>query len=658
MPEQEGGNNDVQHRFKNLMSSLYSKNSDEWNKVVETVGALSLGENKGGFLLDPLNYGCCANALSQPQTTIADDNATNDFPSSQVEVINNNEPNWKLNNSTSTSVHERTIRKHVQRLESTLKKISKEDVNYAINLCKKLQKNLIRRHKQLDLGSLSSTSLTATQDTSKDTIIVNNIGQFLQLPSNRSCGRLNYHLEAVLRGIWCSVSGENISSRFLTKRLVGANQSRQKGNQGMKDRKLVEMATSPKSNIFSSSFKQKERVDKLIDVAKKWIYTWQHDENVSRIESNFTATFKVLNPHLKKQEEHQKRSYIEKGGMKMQYDNFKKSQFYTKFVDEIMSDETKRQLFVKRSKLPSISLETFRLCLCRCVGDPTTQSCVDVIQDKVFLSGVAMESFIYKERMAYEKLLIEAEEDEEYESECSDSEDGAVQQHLSSHYATNTFYSKLHHCTCTSCIKYREKFGDSPWTTIFKRNVDSNVASRLVTKCLCPKKTCSDLQFEAEESPPQFHKWACASSNCKRCGIETLPWDCEILSQCTTSIPVQVWEDAKCTGEMTQLEIVDKELPVFEIMEQLKSDLKNYMQHYVDIKLFHRMKDLDVEKQDPSTLLIFTDFATMIDYRANKTLCGHQDHHGVLQIFYVLSNPRNIEIIQNNGETSEKNSRL
>ena len=253
-----------------------------------------------------------------------------------------------------------------------------------------------------------------------------------------------------------------------------------------------------------------------------------------------------------------------------------------------------------------------------------------------------MEAFIYDKRLEFEKLL-EIEED--------GSEDSDDDNHAEVSSAADTFYSKLNSCKCTACTKYAEKFDNSPWTTIFKRVVDSNVSYRLVKKCLCPKQECPDLQFEAEETPPRFYKWACASSNCKRCGINTLPWECDTLSQCNTCIPVQVWEDAKRTGDMTQLEIVDKVLPVCDIMKHLKEDLKIFMQHYVDIQLFRQMKDLDVEKQDPSTLLIFTDFAAMIDYRANKTLCGHQDHHGVLQIFYVLSKPRNVQIIQKEGET-------
>ena len=132
----------------------------------------------------------------------------------------------------------------------------------------------------------------------------------------------------------------------------------------MKDRKLLEMATSYKDNIFASPIKQKERGDKLLDVARKWIYLWQHDENTSRVESNSSAMFKVFKSLLRIKDKHQKSSYIGKGGMKMQYANFKKSLFYTKFVEEIMSDRAKEKFFMERGKTPSISMETFRLCLC------------------------------------------------------------------------------------------------------------------------------------------------------------------------------------------------------------------------------------------------------------------------------------------------------
>ena len=635
--EEEHEECSVMQQLEKLMMSFY--NSDEWKEVKESNGPLE----DGGFLLNPVNYVHAAGCSISESSTITVDKAINNLGPPNLNNSTSSTTNWKVNNAaTPPSFHKRTVRRHVQHLEDSAKTIAKGNIDYAIVLNKKLQDNLIKRREQFDVDCLVSAP-----DTSKDSSIVNNTSKFLSLPVNTSSGRMNAHLESVLRGVWCSASGGDVSARFLAKRFLNSNNRR--ANQGQNDRRLVESAISCKDNIFASALKQKERGDKLLDVAKKWIYSWQHDENISRVESNVSATFKVFNPLLKKQDEHQKRSYIDKGGMKLQYHNFKKSHFYTKFVDEVMSDETKNQFFIKRDTLPSISLETFRLSLCKCVGDPTTQSCVDVRQDKVFLSGVAMEAFIYKERMEYEKLLIQ-------QSEESD-EDELILNDTYSSAAADTFYSKLNNCTCQLCMKYREKFGDSPWTTIFTRKVDSNVAYRLVRKCLCPKETCPDLQFESEQSPPHFHKWACASSNCRNCGIETLSWSCETLSHCTTMIPVQVWEEAKRTGDQTQLEILDKVLPVCDIMDQLKIDLKIYMQHYVDIQLYRRMKDLDVHKQDPSTLLVFTDFAAMIDYRANKTLCGHQDHHGVLQIFYVLSNPRNIKLIQDDGETAVKKIR-
>ena len=145
------------------------------------------------------------------------------------------------------------------------------------------------------------------------------------------------------------------------------------------------------SNMFSLPIQKQERGDKILDFAKKAIYEWQHDHDVSQIESNVTASFKVINPFLECEEVHQKRSYVSKGGLKAQYANFKSSQHYKKFIDEVLSDETKKRFF--QNKTPSISIEAFRRSLCKCVGDPTTESCVDVKQDKVFLSGFARKLF-------------------------------------------------------------------------------------------------------------------------------------------------------------------------------------------------------------------------------------------------------------------------
>jgi len=394
--------------------------------------------------------------------------------------------------------------------------------------------------------------------------------------------------------------------------------------------------------MFWYPIKQKERGDKLFDVAKKYVYLWQHDENTSRVESNVNAVFKVHNPIFNREEEHGKRAYIAKGGLKFQYSAFMKSSHFKQFVNEIMIDDKKNLFFTARNKAPSISMETFRLSLCGCIGNPTTQSCVDIRQDKVFLSGVAIENFIYNERLKFERLGDDVGENNGEEATDVDGPDNV------------SFYDKLKNCSCEACTKLGP---ESPWVSIFRRKVDTNVDARLVRKCLCQREARPDLQLENEEEPPKFYKWLCASGKCSNCGIDALPWDCETLSQCNTEIDVQVWDEGERGGKQTQLEIMDKVLPVNAIVSMLKSDLEVYINHFVDLQFFKRMKNLDVEKQPNSTLLIFTDFAAMMDYRANKTLCGHQDNHGVLQIFYVLSDPRNIEIPDDDGEIQSKRFR-
>lgn len=623
--------------------------------------------NQGNFETQNLkrsNYSNDEN-LQQQLPSSSDDAADHNFflnPEnySHFQQVNKLDDKWNTNNNEivvydggETSAR-KVVKKNVDSLEVYTSMLCDNDIDLALQVVEQLQTRLKKKIESVDKMNYVEDTAPAI-DNSKDTEIVNNVSNFLNLSSMRSKGRYNKYVHTILRGIWCSVSGGNISTRFLTKRLllgrgIGSN-NKSYALQGSNDRKVVGNG----NNIFAKPLKQKDRSDRVFDIAGKYIDCWQHDENVSMFESNSNAQFKVLNPQSGLFEEHKKRSYTEKGGLKVQFSKFSKSDFFKAFVNEVMNDENKKKSFASADKQPSIGMETFRRCLCKCIGNPTSASCVDIRQDKVFLSGIAMEAFIHNKRKEYEKEMLDTTHSDSGDEDIETNNESENE----SHDLVNTecFFSKLDNCKCSSCNKYIKRFNESPWTSIFKRQLNHSIPFRLVNKCMCKKESRPDLKLSSDTSCPRFHKWNCATSKCTECGIDTLPWDCEVLANCNIEIPIDVWEDSARTGQQTQLEIVQKVLPVNKIMPQLKDALKTFMQHHVDLQLFRRMKDLDVETQSENALLIFTDFAAMSDYRANKTVCGSIDHHGVLQDFYVLSNPRDIEIIKDNGTIEVKKVR-
>ncbi len=583
--EKDQQDTDCQMKYSNLLSKLYF--SKAWKQLESDLPSLPKHFNSN--LLDP----------EQVQTTIEERN--------------------------------------FMELKLIVQKMSNGVIDREIELAEKLVAHLrARKNEEQAQAPDHLANPTAAEDTSRDTEIVNNVQEFLNLSSLRKDRHRNQHLTQVLRGIWAALSGPTTSSRFLASRLAFASTHRL-AMQGKKDREAIKEAIGEpgSKNIFCQIIGPKKREDSTLDIAHKYIYRWQHDDDVSRVESNSSSKFLVFNPETRCNEHHNKRSYNTRGFLDCHFNHFRSSHYYRDFVREVENNEKKGIFFVE--KAPSISKTTFRRCLCKCVGDPTTHSCIDLKNDKVYLKGVAMEEFMFQERQKYENESDDEEQAEEL-----------------------YFFSQIDNCKCDECERYRTKFntGDSAWTSIFRRESGKPITLKLIKKCLCPKQVMPDLRLDSENEMPRFYKWECAISKCDECGIDSLPWGCEKIINCTSVIPVQVWEDSPRSGGTSQVEIVDKELPVSEIMSQLKLDLKELLRHHVDLQRFRRMKDLNIQNQKESELLLYTDFAAMLSYRANKTICGQQDHHGVLQIFYVLSNPRDILIIRDeNGSTTTKRVR-
>ena len=209
MTEQEDESNMLAQQFEHLMLSLH--NSDEWKKVQESVGPMKTDK----FLLNPMTYSNeriteneAANTNSEAELLPSPaPSSNNDNTDSTLLEDRDNDGIWRVNNDVSSPLfHEQTTRKHLEQLTALVKKVLKNEINFAINLSKRLQERLLKCWEQFDEGNPPTTP-----DTSKDSMIVNNISKFLKLPSNVAKRRMNSHLEAVIQGIWCSASGGDIT---------------------------------------------------------------------------------------------------------------------------------------------------------------------------------------------------------------------------------------------------------------------------------------------------------------------------------------------------------------------------------------------------------------------------------------------------------------
>ena len=164
--------------------------------------------------------------------------------------------------------------------------------------------------------------------------------------------------------------------------------------------------------------------------------------------------------------------------------------------------EAKPHVF-NSERLPTISEKTFRQYCCKCVGDPTTASCVDVIFDKVLNFAEALNDFFL---------------DNHY---CLLKEDEAMQPCRTTLGRTSIF------CDCVEC-----KEGKPSWLKIFNPEKSSvSLIDDLLRIVMCPKTEEEDLTLPEDEWKHKQYGWNCAHENCDMCGIDRLPWDCPILSQ-------------------------------------------------------------------------------------------------------------------------------
>lgn len=91
-----------------------------------------------------------------------------------------------------------------------------------------------------------------------------------------------------------------------------------------------------------------------------------------------------------------------------------------------------------------------------------------------------------------------------------------------------------------------------------------------------------------------------------------------------------------------------------ELMEHIKQAAKVYLPHYFAYRWLHEMEKIDLDNEDPDTLIIQTDFAAQAELKGNDSLNSQKAGHANLDVFIVRVNPRRVWAKTKNGQRYQK----
>jgi hypothetical protein len=118
---------------------------------------------------------------------------------------------------------------------------------------------------------------------------------------------------------------------------------------------------------------------------------------------------------------------------------------------------------------------------------------------------------------------------------------------------------------------------------------------------------------------------------------------------------VMVWEGAERSGNKDQVELALKTLSIKDIVAKLLSDAAKTIKHVARIQWTRQMMEREIVLLLQNVLLIFTDFAASLDFKARETLNCSVDRHGVLDNYVVISSRRHVIVNEQTGERAALN---
>jgi hypothetical protein len=419
-------------------------------------------------------------------------------------------------------------------------------------------------------------------------------------------------IDAILTAACFALPGEEASLRNIASRILGIDEA--SGKLTRHKNKALEMIASQAS--FSPK-ERKTRADSYREEAACCVSDFCHSEESSRLDTESYRCIKIKNPITNSSEPHPLRVWNEVT-LEARYASFAHSDVYKQWQ---LDNGNK-----------TICLTSFRLHVCPCVRDPTSESCVDLIysqcqeymmsirnalkyrpsiKNSVEICECAMHTAA-RERRAIMDLILDANDETNIQTE----DNVLLWEDLLGGRTADMIGA-----TCCKAIAH---------STLACQEIGNGVAPILIP-------------------------WKCThTTTCADCGVETKLRiaECPILSGSTESIPVKEWRLAPRAGknkkgeQNTQIELTDASLPLKDVLARFKIQLNKSRTHYNESEWLRNVRKVDVATLSRNELLVFTDFSATCDLHAAKLDNCSQDAHAVLAIFVVCHSPRFVTVKQ------------
>lgn len=159
---------------------------------------------------------------------------------------------------------------------------------------------------------------------------------------------------------------------------------------------------------------------------------------------------------------------------------------------------------------------------------------------------------------------------------------------------------------------------------------------------LCKPKMQSKLLCNGKI--PKVHSPTCVDS-CALCGVKKLKLDtCPIWNNSTNIVSAIIWDKAECAGGKTQLEPMEKLMPINQVFQKFIEALDEGRSNFVRGEWSNLMRKIDINESNKDDRIILTDFSATLDLRARMSDNCSVDNHAVLDIYFVLMNFRTVTL--------------
>lgn len=237
-------------------------------------------------------------------------------------------------------------------------------------------------------------------------------------------------------------------------------------------------------------------------------------------------------------------------------------------------------------KTPSLS--SFNNHSYKCLSNPTSHSCVDIIKSE-----------LYHYRKAMQNELI-----------------------------TN---SNLKNKTLACNRPLHSRPINKQWTSCLNASIEKFTHFSTCPKVPHPSLVCEDCM-------PSFIPWDCANSKCQSCGPDRLELlSCPIFNNESSPIPTNEWHLAPQPGDKTQLELDSFKCALPAVIAKPHSSLSKAINHQAHLRWKLHCLKLDSEQSNPNNTLVFcADFGATLDLSAAETDNCSVANHAAVCAFYFL----------------------